>query len=315
MIRGGIVSRRKASVETTSISANLIYAGPASGAAALPSFRSLVNADFSATLSPSIKNINLSDLSNGYVPYKSSGGLANSPIYTDGTKVGINAIPTAGFVIGNGLNIFNIFDAVLGNSEASVYWRIGQSSNNHLFVGWNYDATPANAYGLIGSAYYANPICIDGLSILLNSGSLGNVGIGTTNPGAKLHVAGGRLRVDADTDDEIAGWFVNSGLTGSLMVATKLLGGAGGSGYTIYSNTAIPLTFGTNNIERVRITGDGNVGIGTVDQFGSGVRVIGIANAITVPSSNPSGGGILYVEGGALKYRGSSGTVTTIAPA
>jgi hypothetical protein len=28
-----------------------------------------------------------------------------------------------------------------------------------------------------------------------------------------------------------------------------------------------------------------------------------------------TGGGILYVDAGALKYRGSSGTVTTIAPA
>jgi hypothetical protein len=48
---------------------------------------------------------------------------------------------------------------------------------------------------------------------------------------------------------------------------------------------------------------------------GTGDRVIYIANAGTVPSANPSGGGILYCEGGALKYRGSSGTVTTIAPA
>ena len=40
-----------------------------------------------------------------------------------------------------------------------------------------------------------------------------------------------------------------------------------------------------------------------------------IANVATVPSTNPSGGGILYVQSGALKYRGSSGTVTTIAAA
>jgi hypothetical protein len=45
-----------------------------------------------------------------------------------------------------------------------------------------------------------------------------------------------------------------------------------------------------------------------------GVGVIGMQNA-TPPSSNPSGGGILYVENGALKYRGSSGTITTIANA
>jgi hypothetical protein len=49
--------------------------------------------------------------------------------------------------------------------------------------------------------------------------------------------------------------------------------------------------------------------------FGGGKGVVGIANANTVPASNPTGGGILYVEAGALKYRGSSGTVTTIANA
>jgi hypothetical protein len=35
----------------------------------------------------------------------------------------------------------------------------------------------------------------------------------------------------------------------------------------------------------------------------------------TAPSVSLTGGGILYVEAGALKYRGSSGTVTPIAPA
>jgi hypothetical protein len=48
---------------------------------------------------------------------------------------------------------------------------------------------------------------------------------------------------------------------------------------------------------------------------GGGAGVLGIANAATVPTTNPSGGGVLYVEAGALKYRGSSGTVTTIAAA
>jgi len=39
-----------------------------------------------------------------------------------------------------------------------------------------------------------------------------------------------------------------------------------------------------------------------------------IANRTAVPGT-PSGGGFLYVESGALKYKGSSGTVTTIAAA
>lgn len=60
---------------------------------------------------------------------------------------------------------------------------------------------------------------------------------------------------------------------------------------------------------------NGNVGFNTNSQYGSGIGVIALANANTDPTTNPSGGGVLYVSGGALKYRGSSGTVTTIAAA
>lgn len=48
---------------------------------------------------------------------------------------------------------------------------------------------------------------------------------------------------------------------------------------------------------------------------GAGVGVIGIGNATTVPAGNPNGGGVIYVEAGALKYRGSNGTITQLAAA
>ena len=70
----------------------------------------------------------------------------------------------------------------------------------------------------------------------------------------------------------------------------------------------------TSGDETMRITSGGNVGIG-VGTFGtSAAKVLGLANA-TAPSTSPAGMGQLYVEAGALKYRGSSGTVTTIANA
>jgi hypothetical protein len=40
-----------------------------------------------------------------------------------------------------------------------------------------------------------------------------------------------------------------------------------------------------------------------------------IGDTSSVPANNPTSGGILYVEAGALKYRGSSGTVTTLGTA
>jgi hypothetical protein len=49
--------------------------------------------------------------------------------------------------------------------------------------------------------------------------------------------------------------------------------------------------------------------------LGAGTGVVALANASVAPSTNPTGGGVMYAEGGALKWRGSSGTVTTIAAA
>lgn len=47
----------------------------------------------------------------------------------------------------------------------------------------------------------------------------------------------------------------------------------------------------------------------------TGDGVIYIANATTAPTADSVSGGILYCEAGALKYRGTSGTVTTLGPA
>jgi hypothetical protein len=75
------------------------------------------------------------------------------------------------------------------------------------------------------------------------------------------------------------------------------------------------LQLGANCIIYQTITPTGNIGFGTTSAFGSGAGVIGLANATTVPTTNPSGGGVQYAEAGALKWRGSGGTVTTIANA
>jgi len=64
-----------------------------------------------------------------------------------------------------------------------------------------------------------------------------------------------------------------------------------------------------------RLAAGGNIGFRTRSQFAAGQGVIAIANATLAPSENPADGGILWVEDGALKYRGSNGTVTVIAPA
>jgi hypothetical protein len=46
-----------------------------------------------------------------------------------------------------------------------------------------------------------------------------------------------------------------------------------------------------------------------------GAGVIGIGNATTAPTSNPTNGGVLFVDTGALKYRGTSNASRTIVNA
>ena len=65
---------------------------------------------------------------------------------------------------------------------------------------------------------------------------------------------------------------------------------------------------------KMTLDASGNLLVGMSTAATSSANTLHLANA-TIPTANPSGGGVLYVESGALKYRGSSGTVTTIANA
>lgn len=87
-----------------------------------------------------------------------------------------------------------------------------------------------------------------------------------------------------------------------------------GSGLVLDAGGSNSLFLQTNDTNRITIDANGSIGVNGTS-FGSGTKVIFIANRTAAPSSNPTGGGILYTESGALKYRGSSGTVTTIAVA
>jgi hypothetical protein len=105
------------------------------------------------------------------------------------------------------------------------------------------------------------------------------------------------------------------GTLGGVSRNTKVEIFADGAGllFGAFGNHTVSLF--TNDTLRTEWTGAGNIGMFGTGSYGSGVKVLFVANATTAPSTNPSGGGILYVTGGALTYRGSSGTVTTICPA
>jgi hypothetical protein len=215
---------------------------------------------------------------------------------------------------GNGYNV----------GTALTYTLINGIGND--FRNWG-DNVDASGYGLANAAFATlNPgslpgtpangmLAIDGSNVLQQyyGGAWHPVGSGVL---ASLDVNGAGSTLGAGhyngqfTQDHSTFRGVRLGYdtSGQIGVVASSSGGAPSS-----------LAFWTFNGsawgERVRVNADGSLGVGTATEFGSGVGVIGLANRGTVPSTNPSGGGVIYCESGALKYRGSSGTVTTLAAA
>ncbi len=96
--------------------------------------------------------------------------------------------------------------------------------------------------------------------------------------------------------------FGDSGLNGIYNGFDTQLNGASSITLGVSANS---ISIKTSNIQLFTST----------HSIGGGVGVMGIHDRTTAPTSNPSNGGILYSEAGALTWRGSSGTVTPIAPA
>ena len=120
----------------------------------------------------------------------------------------------------------------------------------------------------------------------------GNIGIGTASPtsnGVTYHNV--ELRGTAG-----GGGFLYAG--DSAAKSQIGYGGAAG-GTVVYSLNTDPILIGVNNIQRLKIDANGNYTI---------------ANTLSAPSL-VAASGVLYVENGALKFIGSSGTVTTLAVA
>jgi hypothetical protein len=135
--------------------------------------------DLMETDSPAFVSIRLSALTDGYFPYHASdvAGLVNSPLYTDGTNIGIGMTPSAKLDVDG-------FIRSLG------YPRV-PTSGAGLEVSYN----PTASRGYLTAADRTNSLykelSINGLILTLNSYSGGNVLVGTnTDLGYKLNVNG-----------------------------------------------------------------------------------------------------------------------------
>lgn len=108
---------------------------------------------------------------------------------------------------------------------------------------------------------------------------------------------------------------------GGFTMGTRSLLNAGGH-LLVGTTASADVSVHTNDLTRMLVKSNGNVafhpsisGGADATNFQSMVKGFFIGNATTAPTGDPASGGFFYVESGALKFRGSSGTVTTICPA
>ena len=226
------------------------------------------------------------------------------------TGVGVNITPSVRLHASDSDNPAN---GTLRLGSASVYGQIKNSASSTgkleftsvgtgVNGGYNFSIEGQNAHRIEASGVFNWFDGAGGTRMTLNSTGLG-VG---TSPSYNIDVLGATLPTVS----------VRSTLAGASNARLYLECAGANSGHITYNRSLQALQLGANGGTTAQVTLDsvGNVGIG-VSTFGtSAAKVLGLADA-TAPSTSPAGMGQLYVESGALKFRGSSGTITTIAAA
>lgn len=185
--------------------------------------------------------------------------------------------------------------ALVGGTTAASNVAIGNGAMQNATTAGSSVAIGTTAAQAIGSATSVTAI---GFAALVSSTGAGNTAVGANAGGS--NVAG------------IYNTFVgtNAGQTDGVTPTSAglLFATAIGVSAQVTANNVMALGA---SIASQRVS----VCIGNRGDTGGGLGLISLTNATTVPTSNPTGGGLIYTEGGALKYRGSSGTVTTLAAA
>jgi len=121
----------------------------------------------------------------------------------------------------------------------------------------------------------------------LRIASNGQIGIGTTSPTATLHLSSPDCALTLQ-DNNTAGNGSNNltsyvNFTDSGASQTGYIGFAGEPNLVVWNATASSIRFGANNVERLRIASDGQIGIGGAN-YGTSGQVLTSAGASAAPS-------------------------------
>ena len=256
---------------------------------------------------------------------------------------------TVGDVAGTGDPVRQLM--VAGATEANIILRnngepvderqyrffVPSGSNNFVFSATSDDLSLSeqiwNVARGTGNAIEEQIFYAGGSSVIYVNDA-GRVGLGLNNPLRQLHIA----EDGASECNIILGatgspvneknWRIFRTATDNFTISTfNDAGSAQVVGYSITRGTGCEIveqawSVGGNADGSVSSTRAASITSnrvfkigGTIGSTSDAVGGLEIQNSATVPTTDPTNAGIIYVEGGALKYRGPGGTVTVIAPA
>ena len=202
------------------------------------------------------------------------------------------------------------------SASGNGLFTLGNTSGYH--IGLNPSSPTLRGYNGAAIAWQLSPWTGE------NSFISGSLGLGITNPLERLHV----YTAAADTAIKIGtGAATVANETACLKFSTTFAGTSfGGDALVIRARSKgtnsgdqkcsaeFSLNRNGTNALRASITSQSNLLLQAPTEDTNDVGVIYIPNG-TAPTANLAGGGKLYVEGGELKYRGSSGTITVLGVA
>ena len=336
----------KTTLKTSLNTADRVYTFPDADCTLVPDSRTITingttqnlssNITFTISTVLTVGTTTVTSGTNGRVFFQAGGVVQqDAAFFWDNTnkRLGVGATPSTNvrldvraqgalstdiaFRVRNSADNDNIF-SVSGNGAFTL------GNNTAYYVSLNPSSPSLRGYNGASVAWQLSPWTGENCWLTNNATNQVQIGIGITTPTSKLHV----YTVAADTAIKIgtgAGTVADE--TSCLKFTTTFAGTSFGgdalvirarSKGTLVTDQKCSAEFSLNrngtNALRASITSQSNLLLQAPTEDINDIGVIYIPNG-TAPTANLTGGGKLYVEGGALKYRGSSGTISVIAPA
>ena len=245
------------------------------------------------------------------VTYTSSSSLATQPF-----QVGSSVTIGSGFTPSGYSSVTGVITAVGGSSGAWTFTIAGATTGTSSGTA---SASLSAAISAVAATPGITPLIVQGA---LNQGSGSNaMEIQSSTGGLLTRFAGnGRLNVGttllvgAATGDNGANQLeVRS--TATTQIGAVIRGYGTGGSYTQTGDlTQWQSWNGSASTVLAKVDANGNIFTGNMAKATSSVGTLHLSNA-TAPTATATGGGVLYVDTGALKYMGTSGTAATVVNA